>query len=75
MHPITYSLIMNLAALLILAGVGIYTRYDGTLLLIVVAILIQTHALQRFSRGAEAEGDDDDDDEPAIGFLAEVDKK
>lgn len=75
MHPITYSLILNLTSLLLIAGLGAYMGYEGTPLLMILAVMIQTHALQRFTQGGDGDDEPGDDDEPAMGFLADVDKK
>ena len=73
MHPITYSFILNVLALVAATFLGVV--FDAPLLILVV-ILIQTHM-----PGYRGRGDDDDDDESGppgastgegMGFLAKV---
>jgi hypothetical protein len=70
MQPISYSLIINVLTLA-LCGFLAYTFAQPWL--VIVAVLIQTHALERF-REAERDRQDmeEGDDEPAIGFTANV---
>lgn len=69
MQPITYSFAINLSALL--AAVFLSWQFTAPYIF-VIALLVQTHALERF-RDEEREDDrDTPDDEPAIGFTADI---
>jgi hypothetical protein len=69
MQPIHYSLILNVLALV--AGTFLAVIFAQPLLL-VVAIILQHHMAARFE--SSRHDDDEDEDEPAIGFLANVDR-
>ena len=64
MHPIHYSLILNIV---ILAITGFIAYSFKEPLLVVVALLLANHSMAKFQ-----DGDDDDDEggnDPKIGFL------
>ena len=65
MHPIHYSLILNI---IILAVTGFIAYSFGEPLLVVVALLLANHSMAKFQDG-DGPDEDDDDDEPKIGFL------
>lgn len=65
MQPIHYSLILNLAVLIVLGALSYAFQQP---LLVIVGLLLANHAIARFSN-EEAE---DDDGEPAIGFNADI---
>lgn len=67
MQPITYSLILNLAVLAACTAMAIMMNIPW---LIVIAMILQTHALERF-RNEDPDVDDEDDDQP-MGFTADV---
>ncbi len=64
MHPIHYSLILNI---IILAVTG-FIAYSFREPLVVVALLLANHSMEKFQDGDDPD-EDDDDDEPRIGFL------
>jgi hypothetical protein len=66
MQPITYSLIINLAVLLVAGALA--WKMDNPYILI-IAVILQTHAIQRFSKQEE-----EFEEEPsnAIGFSADI---
>lgn len=65
MHPIHYSLILNV----IILGVTGFLAYAFTEpLLVVVALLLANHSMAKFS----GDDDNDDDDDQPMGFLADV---
>lgn len=64
MHPIHYSLILNLAVLLI---TGFLSYVFEEPLLVVVALLLANHSMARFQND-----DPDDEDNQPMGFLADV---
>jgi hypothetical protein len=63
-HPIHYSLIYNIIALLVAAGLAFH--FAQPMLVLVVLILAQ-HSMGRFSN---QDDDDDDDEGPGMGFLS-----
>lgn len=63
MHPIHYSLILNI---IILAVTGFIAYSFKEPLLVVVALLLANHSMAKFQDDGP---DEDDDDEPKIGFL------
>ena len=65
MHPIHYSLILNI---IILAVTGFIAYSFKEPLLVVVALLLANHSMTKFQNG-DSYDDDDEDDEPKIGFL------
>ena len=65
MHPIHYSLILNI---IILAVTGFIAYSFKEPLLVVVALLLANHSMTKFQNGGDLDEDDDDDD-PKIGFL------
>ena len=65
MHPIHYSLILNI---IILAVTGFIAYSFKEPLLVVVALLLADHSMTKF-QGGDSPDDDDEDDEPKIGFL------
>lgn len=65
MHPIHYSLILNI---IILAVTGFIAYSFKEPLLVVVALLLANHPMAKFQDG-DGLDEDDDDDEPKIGFL------
>lgn len=66
MHPIHYSLVLNIV---ILAVTGFIAYSFKEPLLVVVALLLANHSTAKFQDGDGPDEDDDDDDEPKIGFL------
>lgn len=65
MHPIHYSLVLNV---IILAITGFLAYSFKEPLLVVVALLLANHSMSKFQ-----EGDDDNDDESKdMGFLANI---
>lgn len=66
MHPIHYSLILNLVTLAI---TGFLAYSFNQPLLVVAAMLLANHSMARFE--SDSQDDDDDDDQP-MGFLADV---
>lgn len=70
MQPITYSLVLNVLTFLVCSALAYYFNQP---LLVVVALLMQSHALERFQDKGDDE--DEDEDEPSMGFTAEVSKK
>lgn len=69
MHPITYSLIINLVALL--GAVALAFHFAAPWLILVV-IVLQTHAIQRFDESSQRGYEDEDESKP-IGFTAQID--
>lgn len=67
MHPIHYSLVLNL---IILAVTGFLAYEFKEPLLVVVALLLANHSMAKFQD--HDDGDDDDDDSRPIGFLADI---
>jgi hypothetical protein len=66
LHPIHYSLILNLVAMV---ATGLLAYHFSQPLLIVVALLLANHSLARF----QTDDDDEDEDEGGeIGFLANI---
>lgn len=65
MHPIHYSLILNI---IILAITGFIAYSFKEPPLVVVALLLANHSMAKFQDGDDLD-DDDDDDDPKIGFL------
>lgn len=65
MHPIHYSLILNLITLAIM---GFLAHEFKEPLLVIVALLLANHSMARFQ---EDDDDDEDEDQP-MGFLAPV---
>ena len=65
MHPIHYSLILNI---IILAVTGFIAYSFKEPLLVVVALLLVNHSMAKFQDSDDLDEDDDDDD-PKIGFL------
>lgn len=73
MQPITYSLVVNLAALIAVTFLAAWFAQPWLVLAVIIVVVLQTHALQRFS---DNDHDDDDDDEgKPMGFLADVKEK
>jgi hypothetical protein len=68
MQPIHYSLIINLIALLICAGLAWLFAAPW---LVIVAMLMQTHALERFQSQANHPDEDDYPEQP-MGFNADI---
>lgn len=66
MHPIHYSLILNI---IILAVTGFIAYSFKEPMLVVVALLLANHSMAKFQDGDSDDEDDDDGDEPKIGFL------
>ena len=66
MQPITYSLVLNVATLI--AASLLAWAFAQPWMLIVV-IVLQTHAIQKFT---EDERDRDEDDSRPMGFTADV---
>lgn len=66
MHPIHYSLILNI---IILALTGFIAYSFKEPLLVVVALLLANHSMAKFQDNDD-DLDDDEDGEPKIGFLA-----
>jgi hypothetical protein len=65
MQPINYSLILNITTLLVCAVLAcVFTQP----LLVAIALVMQTHALERFQSAHQ----DDDEDEQPMGFTADV---
>lgn len=70
MQPIHYSLIINLIALLVCAGLAWLFAAPW---LVIVAMLMQTHALERFQSQREAQEEDEEDfPEQPMGFNANI---
>lgn len=67
MHPIHYSLILNI---IILALTGFIAYSFKEPLLVVVALLLANHSMAKFQDNDDDLDDDDEDGEPKIGFLA-----
>lgn len=65
MQPIIYSLILNLAMLAVCTALAFMMNSPW---LVVVAMALQTHALDRFRGDKEEE----EDDEQPMGFTADV---
>lgn len=76
MHPITYSLIINIVAIvaILTAAITLDAGPVETGLLLVVMVLIQTHAMQRFET-ARHEAEDDSEEGQPIGFLTDLDAR
>lgn len=70
MQPITYSMILNI---LLLAVSGFLSIVFNQPLVFVIAVIMMSHALERFRDDAD-DGQDDNEQEPAIGFTANVGK-
>ena len=68
MHPIHYSMIMNVLILVICAGLS--WRFDNPLL-VVIALLVLQHTMAKFSD--DDMEDEEESDEPRIGFTADID--
>lgn len=66
MHPIHYSLILNLVTLAI---TGFLAYSFNQPLLVVAAMLLANHSMARFESDGQ---DNDDDDSRSIGFMADV---
>jgi len=66
-HPIEYSLILNIVTLVV-CGILAWTFAQPWL--IIVAVVLQTHAIQRFGR--ESDENDEDDESQPMGFTADV---
>ena len=66
MHPIHYSLILNI---IILAVTGFIAYSFKEPLLVVVALLLANHSMAKFQNNDDDLDEDDEDDEPKIGFL------
>jgi hypothetical protein len=70
MHPITYSMVLNLAVLSVLG----FLAWAFTQPLLVLAYpLIAAHALERFNN-QPPESEFEDEREPTIGFTADISK-
>lgn len=65
MHPIHYSLILNLA---ILAVTGWLSYVFNQPLLVVIGLMLAQHTMAKFDDGEE----DEEEEEPAIGFNANI---
>jgi hypothetical protein len=77
MHPIHYSLILNLA---VLAIAGLVSWKTAEPVWLILAILLLNHTIGRFADDHDPRRDeigrdpnDDDDDDPKIGFGAKID--
>jgi len=73
MQPVTYSLILNMAAL---AVTGALAYFFNEPLLVVVALVLQTHVMERFNNaggvGAHPDDEDDEDEDQPMGFTADI---
>lgn len=67
MQPITYSLVINLCVLAACTALAFMFNQP---LLVVVALVLQTHALDRFRD--EDPDKSDEEEESCIGFTANV---
>jgi hypothetical protein len=68
MHPIHYSFLLNIAALII---AGLLSWQQGQPLWLIVAVLLQNHSLARFTNLSDDQ--DESDSSPKIGFHADID--
>ena len=70
MQPITYSLLINMAGII---AASVLAWHFGEPLLLVLAVILQTHALDR----NPPQGQDDSEDYPdqPMGFNADLNKK
>lgn len=70
MHPIHYSLIINVLAMAIAAALA--WKFETPWILVIVLMLSQ-HEMARFQeQQRQNDLDDMDDGEPAMGFLADM---
>lgn len=69
LHPINYSMIMNLVIICFSGALAIWLREP---LALITGILLTQHALGRFNDEDENGGEDEDDRDPNIGFTAQV---
>ena len=70
MQPITYSLVINLATL---AAVGVLAYTFAQPMLIILAIVLQSHALERFrDEQPQMMMPDEDDESQPMGFTADI---
>jgi hypothetical protein len=70
MHPIHYSLILNVVTL-IAAGALSWQQHEPVWL--IIAIMLLNHTIGRFaSDETQPSRLDDDDDDPKIGFGADI---
>lgn len=69
MQPITYSLIINVLALLIAGGLAWAFSQPW---IFVIALLLQTHVLQRFEEKIFGDDEDNDAEGGGIGFTADI---
>lgn len=67
MHPISYSLVLNILTLLV---TGFLALAFNTPWLVLIAMLTQTHAIERFR--PESKDEDDEDEPQPMGFTADV---
>jgi hypothetical protein len=65
LHPIHYSLILNLAALAVTGFLAYEFREPW---LVVLSLLLATHSVGMF----QGDEDDDDDEAQPMGFLADI---
>lgn len=73
MHPINYSLFLNTLSIACLTGLAAYFNEPWMVLTVVLAIVLQTHALQKFGdKDSQHDDDDDGDESKPIGFLTDV---
>lgn len=75
MHPINYSLFVNTLSIACLTGLAAYFNEPWMVLAVVLAIVLQTHALQKFGDNdtrCDNDNDDDNDDGKPIGFLTDL---
>lgn len=70
MHPITYSIIINLAILIVVSFLSLAFSQP---LLFVVGLMMMNHIMGRFNTSAEQ--DQDDEEAQAMGFTADLGKK
>lgn len=69
MQPIHYSLIVNLAVLIV---TGLLSWQFSQPLLVVVGLMLMQHEMARF---AEKVAEDEDDEGKPIGFLSDLDAR
>ena len=68
MQPITYSLIFNVIGVLLAAALS---YQFNVVWLFLVVLMIQNHALERFTERVRQDEEEDDDAQP-MGFTADI---
>lgn len=71
MQPITYSFLINVVSI---AAASVLAWHFGEPLLLVLAVILQTHALERFTARQDDDDSEDYPDQP-MGFSADLNKK